>query len=627
MDEMLAAALADGDGDVIRDAAPDATGPSYLEPVVVLRGADHGDFSGFVGDAAGVASDLDEEVVTQRVDGSESGSVSELTSVIPLPADQVGERGAADQVEVREVDSEVRSSFVAGARPTSRTRRRDRVMAEQETSTLMDAGAGRVGVQARSDGVSTTGPVYVCQGSDLLQAEAAPMGTPASSVALYGPESAGQVSVARVDASASAPAPDQEVVGGSQRSDNHGLPPEDALVAPVEEQEGQEVSAFVRQVRDAELREAAPVLSPVHAVPNAGWRKVLTRVSFGRVQPPPSARQAEHDHEVYRVRTQLTGNRHIVVLAYGTGVGKTLTAGCVGLQFAVHRDDRVAVIDADQTAGNLADRFATPAGRYLQDLLSDDQDQPVDSIVELRRYARSAKRLDIYTADHDEAFTGGQHHDALGLLSRFHDIVITDLGSSGLRDMPEVLDTATDVVIVTGTSMDAVDRSRKVLDRLEELGHAQLARQAVVAVVTRTTKDGAVARATRNGGVHVETLLGHFQRRCRATVLVPYSARLADGVHVDHETLDAGVDEAYLRIAGHLGNGFRPLPERAALPGGATALQLPAVVSTENDPAVGEAPELRQASGEDSVGGGSGGHPVSDTESSMFAGLPRYHDN
>ena len=332
-----------------------------------------------------------------------------------------------------------------------------------------------------------------------------------------------------------------------------------------------DTATFVRQVRDAELRDAAPVLSPVHAVPDGGWRSAVLKLTLGRVQPSPSARQAERDHEIYRVRTPLNGNRHIVVLAYGTGVGKTLTTGAIGLQFAEHRDDRVAVIDADQTAGNLADRFATPADRFLQDLLDNHQHSAVDSIVELRRYARSAKRLDIYSADHARTYTAQQHHDALELLSKFHDVVITDLGSSGLRDMPEVLQTATDVVVVTGTSMDAVDRSRKVLDRLEELGHERLAREAVVAVVTRTTKDGTLAKAARNGGVHVETLISHFQKRCRATVLIPYSARLADGVHVDYETLDSDVNEAYRRIAGFLANGFRPALDRQTTPEGAGA--------------------------------------------------------
>ncbi|WP_041293793.1 hypothetical protein [Kineococcus radiotolerans] len=424
---------------------------------------------------------------------------------------------------------------------------------DEPATPVMPAPAGSTDAEAASDTPAASGPsIHPEETQAIVSAASSPASTPAPK----GPDTPDTpktaVPAAQAAGEAVVSAPGREVVA-----------PQASVPGAVID-----TATFVQQVRDAELRDAAPVLSPVHAMPDGGWRSAVMKLTLGRVQPPPSARQAERDHEIYRVRTPLDGNRHIVVLAYGTGVGKTLTTGAIGLQFAEHRDDRVAVIDADQTAGNLADRFATPADRFLQDLLDEHQHGAVDSVVELRRYARSAKRLDIYSADHSRSFTAQQHREALELLSKFHDVVITDLGSSGLRDMPEVLQTATDVVVVTGTSMDAVDRSRKVLDRLEDLGHERLAREAVVAMVTRTTKDGTLAKAARNGGVHVETLIGHFQRRCRATVLIPYSARLADGVHVDYETLDADVNEAYLRIAGFLANGFRPTPDRHATPAG-----------------------------------------------------------
>jgi len=367
---------------------------------------------------------------------------------------------------------------------------------------------------------------------------------------------------ARVNQPLAAPqAQDPLAFHGTQEPDAGLIEP--SVVTPVKNE--LDISAededFIRRYREASLRDAAPLVPADTARPQSGWRGATVRVTAGRVMPTPTRQQTEHENLLARIRRPLRTGRHIAVISFGSGVGKTVTTGLLGQVFSTIRDDSIAAVDSDPVAGNLLHRFATADNLSLQHMLQQHDRRPIQSIRQLSDYAVRSHRLHLYRADHSRAagpFGEAEHAQALELLMRFHDVVITDMGPNGVHEMPKAFDTVDDLVIVAGTNLDAATRSSQALDFLEELGYHDLVKRACAVMVSRSSKDSALARARRGGGVHVESLMDHFQRRCGSVVLVPYSAALADGVHVSIDTVGVDVRAAYMEAAAALAGNFQP---------------------------------------------------------------------
>ncbi|WP_432570508.1 nucleotide-binding protein [Kineococcus sp. SYSU DK005] len=371
-----------------------------------------------------------------------------------------------------------------------------------------------------------------------------------------------------------------------------GQEPEESLVEPPITPAGNaavdtsaEDEDFIRRYREATLRDAAPLVLADTTRPRSGWRGATARVTAGRVMPSPTRQQIEHENLLARIRRPLRDGRHIAVISFGSGVGKTVTTGLLGQVFSTVREDSVAAVDCDPVAGNLLHRFATVDNLSLQQMLQQNDRRPIQSIRQLSHYAVRSHRLHLYRADHSRAagpFGEAEHAQALQVLMRFHDIVITDMGPGGVHEMPKAFDTVDDLVIVAGTNLDAATRSSQALDFLEELGHHDLVKRACAVMVSRSGKDSALARARRGGGVHVESLMDHFQRRCGSVVLVPYSAALADGVHVSIDTAGSDVRDAYMDAAAALAGNFQP-HEHTPVPAPSIPLSAPLNVQPEPD--------------------------------------------
>jgi MinD-like ATPase involved in chromosome partitioning or flagellar assembly len=65
--------------------------------------------------------------------------------------------------------------------------------------------------------------------------------------------------------------------------------------------------------------------------------------------------------------------------------------------------------------------------------------------------------------------------------------------------------------------------------------------------------------------VDVERVEEHFQRRCRATVLMPYDPHLQAGAESDLSALAEPTRDAYLHLAAEVADGFRDAPRSPLL--------------------------------------------------------------
>lgn len=171
------------------------------------------------------------------------------------------------------------------------------------------------------------------------------------------------------------------------------------------------------------------LLGAVDAAPPGGWRKVVHRLSRGRVNPGESVRQvAERDlHD--RIRTPLRGDYRIAVLSLKGGVGKTTTTVALGGVFASVRGDRVVAVDANPDLGTLARRVSCAEGTpTVRDLLA---------VPDASRYpqvkacmSQASSRLEVIGSDRDpavsEEFSEDDYRRTVDILQHHYNIILTD---------------------------------------------------------------------------------------------------------------------------------------------------------------------------------------------------------
>jgi MinD-like ATPase involved in chromosome partitioning or flagellar assembly len=290
--------------------------------------------------------------------------------------------------------------------------------------------------------------------------------------------------------------------------------------------------------------------------PEHGWRRLVHRLTRGRVSPPESAAETRRRELVTRVRTPVAGGHHrVAVLSLKGGVGKTTTAVGLGSALASIRGDRVIAVDANPDHGTLSEkvRMETPAS--VRDLLAEMSGVVSPRYADVRAFTSQSisSRLEILASARDpalsEAFTAEDYRNAARLLEHFYSICVTDCGTGLLHSaMGAVLELADQVVLVTIPSVASARSASATLDWLEAHGHTRLAQSATVVLSS--------IRPGRDEGVDTEALRRHFDKRCQAVVSVPYDPHLAQDAEVDVNLLRPGTREAFLTLAATVGDGF-----------------------------------------------------------------------
>ncbi|MGO3035849.1 MAG: nucleotide-binding protein [Corynebacterium variabile] len=171
------------------------------------------------------------------------------------------------------------------------------------------------------------------------------------------------------------------------------------------------------------------LVGAVGAAPPDGWRRVLHRLSRGRVNPGESQRQVEARELQERIRTPLRGDYRIAVMSLKGGVGKTTTTVALGGIFASTRGDRVVAVDANPDLGTLARRVVdTDGAPTVRDLLAVPDASRYPQVK--ARMSQASSRLEVIGSDRDpavsEAFSEDDYRRTVDILQHHYNIILTD---------------------------------------------------------------------------------------------------------------------------------------------------------------------------------------------------------
>ncbi|MGW5880207.1 ParA family protein [Nocardiopsis terrae] len=223
--------------------------------------------------------------------------------------------------------------------------------------------------------------------------------------------------------------------------------------------------------------------------------------------------------------------RHIVVLSFKGGVGKTTTTVGLGQTLAQRQEDHVIALDGDHY-GTLTSRFPPQTRSALSMAhLARDHDA-VNTFVSLRRYLSAHARLQAMDAG---TVTKAEFEIAAELAQRFADTVITDCRTD-LTDptAQAALERATGCVIVIEPAQDAMAAGHRTLEHLAH-HHPELARMAVFVVCHRARRPPFRAQP--------QEILG------RPVFSIPFDRHLSRGGVIEPQRLRRATRAAYSRVA------------------------------------------------------------------------------
>lgn len=285
--------------------------------------------------------------------------------------------------------------------------------------------------------------------------------------------------------------------------------------------------------------------------PTSGWRRWLYLASFKLLNVGESPKVTNQITLLDQVGRPLRGCYRIAVLSLKGGVGKTTVTATLGATFASTRGDRVIAVDANPDRGTLSQKVPLETPATVRHLLRDAEG--IASYSDVRRYtSQGPSRLEVLASESDpavsEAFSSQDYARTVELLERYYSLVLTDCGTGMLHSaMAAVLSKADVLIVVSSGSVDGARSASATLDWLDAHGHQDLVRNAV-AVVN--------AVRPRSGKVDLQKVVGHFSRRCRAVLQVPFDPHLEEGAEISLERLKPATREALLRLAAVVAAGF-----------------------------------------------------------------------
>lgn len=297
---------------------------------------------------------------------------------------------------------------------------------------------------------------------------------------------------------------------------------------------------------DYEFDEASWVESR-NPAPRHGWRRTVWRLTGGRFAPPAAADEDRARSLLAATRRPFAGARTIAVVSTKGGVGKTTTALNLGHTLAATRGDRVVALDANPDAGSLGYRVQRETDATAADLLAYPRE--ITSYAQIRGFTSQAtSRLEVIASPDDPRLTRrmgrADYEQLLTLLARQYNLILADCGTGILDSATRgVVQSADQLVVVTGPSVDAARAVTYLLAWLREHGMADKVQRAVV-----------VVNGVRPGRrpVDIGAVSDHFRRLVRDVVVVPWDEELSNGAAVELGWLDSATRQAYLHLAATL---------------------------------------------------------------------------
>src|SRR5690625_2829235 len=184
-----------------------------------------------------------------------------------------------------------------------------------------------------------------------------------------------------------------------------------------------------------------------------GWRRLIARLTGGRINPGPSAKQEKRDELLAKIRSSLTGVNKVAFLSAKGGVGKTTMTVALGSMIAGERGDRVIAVDAGTALGDLAARFDENGGAGAN----------IERLASLRdsgHYARvrehtvqNKARLEALSSQNDPrsgyTLNAADYAAAMRVLETHYNVILLDCGTAITAPLfTAIADDVTTLVVV-----------------------------------------------------------------------------------------------------------------------------------------------------------------------------------
>ena len=280
-------------------------------------------------------------------------------------------------------------------------------------------------------------------------------------------------------------------------------------------------------------------------VPEGAWQRFLYEISFHSINVGDSRAVRERKAMDRRIAAPFeSGARFVPVLTRKGGVGKTTVTTLLGMALAGVRGDRVIAIDANPDRGTLAERIPKSTGATVRDVVN--LVAGINGFTDFAELVSKDKtRFHVLASDTDpqlsEAFDEDDYNVVADQAARFYSVVLTDCGTGVVHSvMKPTLERADGLVIVSGGSVDEAKLASETLTWLEVNGHADLVKNAIVALNTATQGTNVVK---------LEEIETHFASRVRQVVRIPYDPVLAAGSVIDWDKLSPITRQAARELA------------------------------------------------------------------------------
>jgi MinD-like ATPase involved in chromosome partitioning or flagellar assembly len=281
-----------------------------------------------------------------------------------------------------------------------------------------------------------------------------------------------------------------------------------------------------------------------------GWRGLIHRVTG--IDLGPGKESAYEAGLRDRVRTSVGSAFSVAVLNLKGGVGKTAVVEALGSTFASARNDRIIALDLD--AGDLVNRHGRRNPLSMADLIADDT---VTRYIDVRAhtYMNSCglEVLGLPDCAHSNWRLGrGDVVKAFSILRKHYSLVVVDcVKALNSSVMEGVLPESRALVVVSGTSIDAIRKTRTTLEWLSNNGYRKLIGSTVLAInrVEPRKPDAVAAKELEQLSAHVA-----------ATVVLPFDRHVHEGREIGLDKLSKDSRRCYLEMAAALADMF---PSRA----------------------------------------------------------------
>jgi MinD-like ATPase involved in chromosome partitioning or flagellar assembly len=279
-----------------------------------------------------------------------------------------------------------------------------------------------------------------------------------------------------------------------------------------------------------------------------GWRRLVSRMTFGRLTPGPSAKQEAYEELIRRIKAPLADTYVVAFVNAKGGVGKTTMTVGTGCAIARERGDRVIAVDVDTDLGNLSSRFEQKGGPKANiEALASLKDP--SSYPTVRTYTvQNDDDLEMLAAQNDPRVSytlNSQDFETTMKILRLHyNIVLLDCGTAITSPLFSTIAKHLDaLVIVASQDPPGLNGAWSTLTWLHSHGFSALLPRTVV-TVNAPFRGKALVDLDEADNIFRE------QVPDVRVIRVPYDVHLAEGGDVSFDELKSRTRKALKELAG-----------------------------------------------------------------------------